>query len=322
MLYPLKFSPILKEKIWGGHKLETYGKDSCGLPNIGESWELSAYGDDISVVSNGFLQDNDLNELVEIYMGDLVGEHVYQRYGNQFPLLFKFIEAGDNLSVQVHPNDEVALERHGMLGKSEMWYVLEAEEGSNLILGFTEDTDAQQLQERLDEHCLDEVLQKVSVKTGDVVYLPAGLVHSLGKGVMVAEIQETSDLTYRIYDYERTDANGNQRELHIQEALDVIDYKAKKNPLVDYTPTINTVSNLTQDVFTVNLLYFNTGIVRDYTPLDSFVVYMCVEGSCNIETENGTTSLVQGETVLIPACIGEVSVISTTSETKLLETYM
>ncbi len=321
-MYPLKFHPIIKDKIWGGHKLEAYGKDAHGLPNIGESWELSAHDEDVSVVSNGFLQENTLNELVEVYMGDLVGERIYQRYGNQFPLLFKFIDAGADLSVQVHPNDEVALERHGSLGKSEMWYVLDAEDTGSLILGFKEDTDANGLLEHLEEHRLEDLLQVVPVQKGDVAYLPSGLVHSLGKGVMVAEIQETSDLTYRIYDYERTDAQGNQRELHIQEALDVIDYKATKKPLIDYYAALNTSTNLTQDVFIVNLLHFDRAIIRDYTPLDSFVVYMCVEGTCQIETDGHTTSLTQGETVLIPATIGEVTIIPTTPETKLLETYM
>ncbi len=321
-LYPLKFQPILKEKIWGGNRLATLGKTIPAGVRIGESWELSACGDDVSVVANGYLMDNDLNDLVEIYMGELVGERIYQRYGNQFPLLFKFLVAEDNLSVQVHPNDEVALERHGSLGKSEMWYVLEADTDASLILGFKDDINADILQEKLDAHTLLEVLQDVPVQKGQVAYLPAGTVHSLGKGIMVAEIQETSDVTYRIYDYDRVDAQGNYRDLHIAEALDVIDYTHRKQPLVDYKAELNTSSNLTQDVFTVNMLRFNQTVVRDYLPLDSFVVYMCLEGTLALQTDGALTPLTKGEVVLIPASIGEVTLIPEIGEVKLLEVYM
>ncbi len=321
-LYPLKFQPILKEKIWGGDKLQTYGKSVRMGEQIGESWELSAQGDDISVVTNGFLKDNDLNELVEIYMGELVGERVYQRYGNLFPLLFKFIDAGDNLSVQVHPNDTVALERHGCLGKTELWYVLDAAPESQLILGFNEETDADTLQYTLANGGMMDMLNQVPVQKGHVAYLPAGTVHSLGKGVMVAEIQETSDITYRLYDYDRRDAQGNPRDLHVAEALDVLNFQANKTPLLDYKPEVNKVTNLAQEIFTVNLLHFTHAIGRDYTPLDSFVVYMCVEGACMLKTAEIETPLQKGETVLIPASIGEVSIYPQTAEVKLLETYM
>ncbi len=321
-LYPLKFTPILKEKIWGGTRLANLGKDLLGSVCVGESWELSAYGDDVSIVTNGFLAENTLNELVEIYMGELVGERVYQRYGNQFPLLFKFIDAGDNLSVQVHPNDKVAIERHGSLGKSEMWYVVDAEPNAALILGFNQDIDADTLQDKLATHTLPEVLQTVPIRKDDVAYLPAGLVHSLCKGVVVAEIQETSDVTYRIYDYDRVDANGDSRDLHIAEALDVINYKQHKKPLIDYNPTMNVSTNLTQDVFTTNLLHFNQNVQRDYMPLDSFVVYMCVEGEVIIQTDDCLTPLQKGETVLIPACIGDVKLLPRTNEVKILESYM
>ncbi len=322
-LYPLKFRPILKSKIWGGRALSKYGKALPANENIGESWELSAQGDDISVVTNGFLADNDLNDLVEIYMGELVGDKVYEHFGNLFPLLFKFIDAEDNLSVQVHPTDDVALERHHSLGKTELWYVLDAEPQSSLILGFKEDINADILQDKLHMHTLQDVLQVVPIKKGDVAFLPSGLVHSLGKGVLVAEIQETSDITYRIYDYDRVDAAGNPRDLHIQEALDVINYKAHTTPLLSYQEKLNTSTLLaTSAHFTTNLLAFDQAIERDYTVLDSFVVYMCVEGACVLHSDDTTTSLQQGETVLIPASIGEVHLEPTTLSVKLLETYM
>ncbi len=324
-LYPLKFRPILKSKIWGGGALSRYGKAIPANENIGESWELSAQGDDISVVTNGFLADNDLNDLVEIYMGELVGDKVYEHFGNLFPLLFKFIDAEDNLSVQVHPNDEVALERHHSLGKTELWYVLDAEPQSSLILGFKEDIDADTLQDKLYTHTLQDVLQVVPVQRGNVAFIPSGLVHSLGKGVLVAEIQETSDITYRIYDYDRVDAAGNPRDLHIQEALDVINYSAHKSPLVTYQEKVNISTLLaTSEHFTTNLLAVDQTIERDYTMLDSFVVYMCTEGACILHTNSDTlaTVLQKGETVLIPASIGEVRLEPTTPTVKLLETYM
>ncbi len=321
-LYPLKFHPILKNRIWGGTRLASLGKPLTHDAHVGESWELSACDEDVSVVANGYLAENNINELVEIYMGELVGERVYERYGNLFPLLFKFLDADDNLSVQVHPNDEVALERHGSLGKSELWYVVEADKDSSMILGFNADIDAATLQEKLDEHTLQDVLQTVEVKSGDVAYLPAGTLHSLGRGLLVAEIQETSDITYRIYDYDRVDKNGQARELHVEQALDVINYEATKQPLVNYEKNINVSTNLTQDVFTANLLHFDTGVQRDYMPLDSFVVYMCVEGSLTIFTDGMPTSLYKGETVLIPASIGEVTLIPNSTETKVLEVYM
>ncbi len=322
-LYPLKFQPILKTKIWGGSALSAYGKAVAAADKVGESWELSAQGDDISVVTNGFLADNDLNDLVETYMGDLVGDKVYEHYGNLFPLLFKFIDAEDNLSVQVHPNDEVALERHHSLGKTELWYVLDARPDSSLILGLNQDIDADILQDKLDNHTLQDVLQTVQVKKGDVAFLPSGLLHSLGKGIVVAEIQETSDVTYRIYDYDRVDADGNPRDLHVQEALEVIDYQEHKNPLVTYTEKANTATLLaTSEHFTTNLLSFEKPIERDYAMLDSFVVYMCVEGSVEIHTNDDVTPLSLGETVLIPATIGEVRLLPQSANVKLLEVYM
>ncbi len=323
-LYPLKFRPILKSKIWGGRALSKYGKALPANENMGESWELSAQGDDISVVTNGFLADNDINDLVETYMGDLVGDKVYEHFGNLFPLLFKFIDAEENLSVQVHPSDDVALERHHALGKTELWYVLDAEPQSSLILGFKEDLDAAILQEKLHTHTLQDVLQVVPVQKGNVAFIPSGLVHSLGTGVLVAEIQETSDITYRIYDYDRVDADGNPRDLHIQEALNVIRYTAHQSPLVSYQEQPNTSTLLaTSEHFTTNLLSFDQPIERDYTMLDSFVVYMCVEGACVLYTnDNLATPLQQGETVLIPASMGEIRLQPQASQVKLLETYM
>ena len=308
-LYPLKFTPIHKPKIWGG-----------------EQWLISAYGEDVSVVENGYLAENDLNELVEVYMGELVGDHVYEQYGNQFPLLIKTIDAQEKLSIQVHPNDEVAWERHSSLGKEEMWYVMDARHDSSLILGLNKDANREQLSAALQNGSLPDWMNVVKVKEGDVAHLPSGLIHALNAHVKVAEIQETSDLTYRLHDYNRPGLDGKPRELHIDYALDVIDYKQHEKPLVNYSPKQNGAVNLVENLhFVTNLICFNKTIERDYMPLDSFVVYICVKGSFSlVSDEEGdmTTILMQeGEAVLLPASTEQVKLSPTTKEAKLLEVY-
>ena len=228
MLYPLKFQPILKDKIWGGTKLKTIFGKPAQTDKLGESWELSGYEGDESVVENGFLAGNNLTELIEIYMGELIGDKVYEQFGMSFPLLFKLIDANENLSIQVHPGDEVAAERHGSFGKTEMWYVVDADPGAELIIGFTKDCTRDEYVDALENDQVEELLQNVPVKKGDVFFIPAGLVHAIGKGVVVAEIQQSSDITYRIYDYKRVDDHGNERDLHTAEALDVIDFQLLK----------------------------------------------------------------------------------------------
>ncbi|MBR1928258.1 MAG: class I mannose-6-phosphate isomerase [Paludibacteraceae bacterium] len=305
-LYPLKFKPILKPKIWGE-----------------ESWQLSAQGDDISIVENGYLQDNDLNDLVEVYMGELVGDHVYEKYGNQFPLLFKFITTHDNLSVQVHPDDDKAWEKHHSFGKDEMWYVVNCKKDAQLILGLAEDTNKEQLMEHLANKNFNNLLNKVVVKKGDVAFVPAGLVHALREEVFVAEIQESSDITYRIHDYDRVDKDGNRRELHIQSALEVMDFKKHDNALINYQEKSNGAVNLVEcEHFTTNLINFNRTIQRDYAPLDSFVVYMCVEGQANILCDDGEVEIKTGETVLLPASTEDLTLIPKTKQVKLLEIYI
>ena len=230
MLYPLKFSPILKDKIWGGTKLKSLFNKPAETDKLGESWELSGYEGDESVVTNGFLKGNNLTELIEIYMGELIGDTIFDEYGMSFPLLFKLIDANENLSIQVHPGDEVAAERHNSYGKTEMWYVVDADPGSELIIGFSEDCSRETYLDAMASDRVEDLLQKVPVKKGDVFFIPAGRVHAIGEGVVVAEIQQSSDITYRIYDYKRKDDNGNERELHTEQALDVINFEASKHP--------------------------------------------------------------------------------------------
>lgn len=322
MLYPLKFEPILKDKIWGGTKLKSLFNKAAETDKLGESWELSGVENDESVVANGFLAGNNLTELIEIYMGELVGDKVYDTFGLTFPLLFKLIDANENLSIQVHPGDEVAAERHNSFGKTEMWYVLDAEEGAELIIGFSKDCTSEEYLDALDNDKVEELLQHVKVQKGDVFFIPAGLVHAIGKGVVVAEIQQSSDITYRIYDYKRTDDNGNERELHTEEALDVIDFSAAKVPKTAYKPNLNEITPLVHcEYFTTNLVRFNAGILRDYSLLDSFVAYMCLDGNFEIEFEGEKTTVNKGDTVLIPSSLNEFFLLPE-KEVTLLEVYI
>lgn len=321
-LYPLKFEPIQKDRIWGGNKLhQLFGKFNS-TDRVGESWELSGVEDDESVVINGFLSDNNISELLEIYMGELVGDKVCDTYGLTFPLLFKFLDANDKLSIQVHPNDEIAAERHQSFGKTEMWYVIEAEPNAELIVGFSKDCDRDEYLDAMEAGELENLLQKVPVKKGDVLFIPAGRVHSIGEGVVVAEIQQSSDITYRIYDFNRKDENGKERDLHTDQALDVIDFSRVEQPKVDYELKRNDITPLVQcEYFTTNLIKFDKAIFRNYARIDSFVTYMCIEGSFAVEYDDTKTVVKAGETVLIPACIDEVELYPD-SEVTLLEVYI
>ncbi|MFA9371293.1 MAG: type I phosphomannose isomerase catalytic subunit [Labilibaculum antarcticum] len=322
-LYPLKFTPILKDKIWGGSKLKTVlNKDFSPLPNAGESWEISGVEGDISVVSNGFLAGNDLEELIEIYMGDLVGDKVYENFGIEFPLLIKFIDANDVLSIQVHPDDELSKERHNAYGKTEMWYVIEADKGSELIVGFNQDISKEEYLAKLEEGKLEDILNNAPVKEGSCFFIPAGRVHAIGKGILLAEIQQTSDVTYRIYDFNRTDDAGNPRELHTELAVDAIDYSYEKKYETTYETEINKASELVRcPYFTTNILEFDQPVEKDYLELDSFVIYMCLEGDLEINYGEDSLSVAKGESVLIPATINNLT-LTPKSKTKILEIYI
>jgi mannose-6-phosphate isomerase len=324
MLYPLKFSPILNDKIWGGNKLQHLFGKAAQTDKLGESWELSGYENSESVVSNGFLAGNNLRELIEIYMGDLVGDKVFEQHGHSFPLLFKLIDANENLSIQVHPGDEVAAERHNSYGKTEMWYVVNAEPGAELIIGFAEECSRETYIDALQHDEVEGLLQHVPVSKGDVFFIPAGLVHAIGKGVVVAEIQQSSDVTYRIYDFKRVDDKGNERELHTEEALDVIDFSASRSPKTSYQSEINTVTPLVScSYFTTNIILLNEQVTRNYTAVDSFVAYMCLEGFLVVEVDSNESQLLvnPGETILIPAVFDEVR-LNPQGEVKLLEVYI
>lgn len=321
-LYPLKFNPIFKEKIWGGNKIHTvFGMDYAPLPNCGEAWVLSGYGDEISVVNNGFLAENQLDELIGVYMGDLVGEAVFEKYGTRFPLLIKILNASDWLSIQVHPDDKLAEARHQDSGKTEMWYVIDAEPEAELISGFNREMDAEKYLSHLNNGSILEIMNYEKVHNGDVYFMPSGRVHALGPGLLIFEIQQTSDLTYRIYDFNRVDDKGKPRQLHTELALDALDFTKHKNYKTEYTPAFNkTVPVVESTYFNTSLIDFGIPVVKDYSGLDSFVILQCAEGNCTIEYEGGSESLKAGEVLLIPAIMEHIKIVPH-CKTKILEIY-
>jgi len=325
MIYPLKFMPLYKNVIWGGNRLKNYGFNYDPLPNCGEVWALSTVEGHESVVANGFLADNTLNEAIEIYMGDLVGDKVFNRYGTDFPLLFKMIDAAKDLSIQVHPDDDLAKRRGMPRGKTEMWYVVEADKDARLISGFNRDTNPEEYTAALNGGHLTDLLHSEAPQAGDVYFIPAGRVHALGKGLMVAEIQQTSDCTYRIYDYDRVDKDGKKRQLHTAEAMDAIDFSAVgDHASTRYNARLNETTTVAScPYFTTRLIPFNTPIRKNLESVDSFVVYMCVGGLTAIKSMDTIVPLHVGECVLVPAladsvelfCEGEARLLEVTVDT-------
>jgi len=321
-LYPFKFAPILKSRIWGGQRLKELGKLIPEGDRIGESWELSGVLGDESIVANGFLAGNSLSEIIEVYMDEVVGKKIFDQFGIVFPLLIKFIDANDDLSIQVHPDDALAEERHHSFGKTEMWYVLDGEPGAELISGFIEHVDKDLYLKHLHEGTLDTIMQHFPVGKGDVFFIPAGRVHAIGKGCLIAEIQQTSDITYRLFDYNRTDDQGKSRELHTDLALDAIHFQyvtdAKQHPVS--LPNVPTELASCQ-YFTTNLVSLTSSLSRDYYLLDSFVIYLCTEGSFEIEYSGGHMTVTKGETVLLPALLFEVT-LHPAPQAELLEIFV
>lgn len=322
-LYPLKFKPILKDIIWGGKKLRDVLGKAGASDTCAESWEISTVKNNISVVSEGFLAGNTLEELIEIYMGDLVGDRIYDQFGLQFPLLLKFIDANDDLSIQVHPDDETSLERHNSFGKTEMWYIIDSEPGAKLISGFKNQISREDYIDAVSAGKIKDILNYEEVNPGDVFFMPAGRIHAIGRGILLAEIQQMSDITYRIYDWDRKDKNGNSRELHTDLAIDVIDFKKYDNYRTSYEKPVNkTVSIGDCKYFTTNLINFDKTVEKDFNFIDSFVVYMCVEGEVNIlSPDNEGIKIKKGETILIPAEIKNI-ILMPGKPSSLLEIYV
>lgn len=317
----LKFKPLLKQTIWGGDKIIPFKKLSESLDNVGESWEISGVKDNETIVADGPMEGKSLNAVVEEMGAKLVGHDNYKRFGNEFPLLIKFIDARDDLSIQVHPTDEIAVRQGRERGKTEMWYLMESDPGAKLYSGLKSEITPDQYKDMVENDTICDALAQYEVKADDVFFLPAGRIHAIGTGCFLAEIQQTSDVTWRIYDFKRKDKNGNYRELHTKQAAEAIDYHVEKDYRTEYRPEKNQGVNL------VNCPYFNTAVydldepmTLDYSELDSFVILIGLKGEGTItDAEGNTTSLKAGETVLIPAEETEVKVVGSV---KFLETYV
>lgn len=303
---PLRFKPYLKSVIWGGDKICAFKGIEQPSPNIGESWEISAVPGYESVVDGGVYDGLTINNLIETFGASLLGDEVYERYGSNFPLLIKLIDANDNLSVQVHPDDSLAMERHGCLGKTEMWYIIDSNEDALIYAGLQMELTSQEYEDMVNRNELMEALAVHESNPGDVFFLPAGRIHAIGAGNLLAEIQESSDITYRIYDYGRCDKDGNLRELHTGLARDAIDYKVYP----DYK--IPPVADAESDVELVNCEYFTTRRLildgdADMTfDKRSFTVLMCVEGCARLVVPDNEMLMAAGTTILIPAVLTNV----------------
>ncbi len=322
-LYPLKFKPIFKEKIWGGQKIRTtLGLDFSPLPNCGEAWVISGVKGCESKVVNGFLKGNKLNELVEIFMDDLVGEKVFETNQEEFPILIKFIDSHDWLSIQVHPDDKLAAKRMIGSGKTEMWYIIDADETAELISGFSVPADQKTYLKSLQEKKLKEILNFEHVRKDDAFFIPSGRIHALGPGILLAEIQQTSDTTYRIYDWDRVDEKGKSRELNTDLALEAIDFTFHESYRTRYKPEKNKTSQLVEcNHFVTNLLDLDHPLLKDYSELDSFVIYTVVSGRAVIQNDSNKEILTIGETLLIPAILQNIIIIPQ-PECKILETWI
>ncbi len=318
MIHPLKFRPILKERLWGGTKLkEVFGKP-IESDITGESWELSTVKGDISVVANGSLEGKSLLDLIDSNAEELLGKSVVERFGKEFPILIKFIDAKQDLSIQLHPNDALAKERHDSFGKTEMWYIMDADPKAELIVGFNKDVTKEEYAESVANDTLLDLLNYEQVKEGDTFFINTGKIHAIGAGVMLAEIQQTSDVTYRVFDFNRKDKDGNLRELHTDLALDAVDYEKKDDFKVSYGQDKNEVNTMVDcPYFKTNFIELTENLDLDTAQRDSFTIFMCVGGEATIKTAEGEVSIKSGETVLLPALTQKISLQS--KGAKLLE---
>tara|TARA_B110000503_G_scaffold137518_1_gene221864 strand:+ start:776 stop:1753 length:978 start_codon:yes stop_codon:yes gene_type:complete len=323
-LYPLKFTPVFKYRLWGGEKLKSVLNKKYAETNIGESWEISAVEEGETVVAAGSLQGKTLQDLIKEYKGAFLGKAVYEQFGNDFPLLIKFIDAKTPLSIQVHPGNEIAKERHNSFGKNEMWYVMEADAAAELIVGFDKKLAKEAYQKSVADGSILNLMHHENVAEGDTFYIPTGRVHAIGAGVLLAEIQQTSDITYRMFDYNRVDAKtGKLRDLHNDLAIDVIDFECHESYKTSYATKKNVSNALVHSpYFTSNLLIIEGSLKKDYSSLDSFVIYICVAGAIELSCNNETFSFKRGETMLLPAAQEHVELKAISEGSKLLEVYL
>ncbi len=317
-LYPLKFQPLFKYRMWGGEKLKTFLNKEYQEDSIGESWEISDVKNDETLVGNGLLQGKSIQNLISEYGSAFLGKKVQDKFGTEFPLLIKFIDAKTPLSIQVHPSDALARERHQSFGKNEMWYVMQADENAELIAGFQKKISKKEYTSIVEKGAILEALHAQKVAAGDVFNIPTGRVHAIGAGVLLAEIQQTSDITYRIYDYNRVDAKtGETRELHTEQAIEAIDYTVEESYTTNYKTSPNTSEELVHTpYFKTNILELKGTLNQNHINKDSFVIYMCVEGNATLIYDTIDYTLHTGETILIPASLNDFVL---KGEAKLLE---
>ena len=324
-MYPLLFEPNLHLVVWGGSRLRPYKGLEANDEPIGESWEVSAVPSSTSIISNGAWAGRNLVSAVSEHAEAILGKSVNQQYSGKLPLLVKFIDAKKDLSIQVHPNDEMAMREHGKMGKSEMWYVIKADEGSHLYAGFKQEITPEEYQKRVADGTITEVLADHRVKAGDVFYLPAGRVHAICGGILLAEVQQSSDVTYRIYDYNRPGMDGKPRELHTELAAKALDYHVEANYCTEYVESSNkAIQIIDTPYFDVRVIEISKPFHRDMMKYDSFVISMCMEGDCQIRVRstNDEITLRQGYCTLIPAAIADYDVIPLNGVTRLLDAFI
>ena len=323
--YPLLFEPNLHEVIWGGNNLRPYkGMEPSDEP-IGESWEVSVVPSSTSIISNGEWAGKDIISVIKDYPEQILGKEVNQRYHGQLPLLVKFIDAKQDLSIQVHPNDEMAMREHGKMGKNEMWYIIKAEEGSHLYAGFKQEITPDKYQRRIADGTITEDLADHKVKAGDVFYLPAGRVHAICGGIMLAEVQQSSDVTYRIYDYNRPGLDGKPRELHTELAAKALDYHVEKNYTTDYKQAEDqAILIVNSPFFSVRVMELTSPIHRNLLKYDSFIISMSISGDSLIRTRTTGDEIIlkEGYSTLIPAAIADYDVIPLEGKSRILDVYI
>jgi len=303
-LYPLKFTPVLKHRIWGGNRIkEKFGLYDASVEKCGEAWVLSAVKDSETIVENGHFAGNTLSEMCEVFMDDLMGEDAWKKFNEDFPLLLKIIDANDFLSVQVHPDDALAKKKHGLrFGKTEMWYVIHAEPGAQIVAGFNEAVDREKLSKHIEAGTLKNILKFHSMHTGDMIYLPAGMVHATGPGLLIAEIQQTSDITYRLYDWDRKDEHGQARELHIENALDAVNFELQPEIIRNFEPKINATTPMIETpYFRASFIKLHSAVEKNVELVDKCILYFALNGSFLMKYNNGESLVKAGECVLVPA---------------------
>ncbi|WP_298342969.1 type I phosphomannose isomerase catalytic subunit [uncultured Algibacter sp.] len=319
-VYPIKFNPILKEKIWGGNKLKQVLLKDTNKKNVGESWEISDVNGNVSVVSNGIYKGSNLKELIKEHKSNFLGVKNFENFGYNFPLLIKFLDAKTDLSVQVHPDNEMAKKYHDSFGKTEMWYIMDSDEGADIVLGLKDKTTNPEVLNHITSVNLDTIFNREQVTKGESFFIPAGKIHAIGAGVLAAEIQQTSDITYRVYDWDREDDNGQKRELHTKLA-EKATKQFESNGKSDYVIGKDDMANLVNcEYFTTNILELSNTQEKNYKHLDSFIIFMCVEGKVDITVGEQTETLITGETIILPA--NTQHVVFNSNSSKLLEVYI